>query len=49
MINICYEREHLTEEVVKNYVEEFKDIEVERIIEIMKVIVLFGEMDCRNV
>ena len=35
MINICYEREHLTEVVVKNYVEEFKDIEVERIIEIM--------------
>ena len=35
MIYISYEREHLTEEVVKNYVEEFKDIEVERIIEIM--------------
>lgn len=35
MINICYEREHLTEETVKNYVEQFKDIEIERVIEIM--------------
>ena len=32
---ICYEREHLTEEVVKSYVEQFKDIEVEKIIKIM--------------
>ena len=35
MINICYEREHLTEEVVKSYVEQFKDIEIERVIEVM--------------
>lgn len=35
MINICYGKEHLTEEAIKNYVEEFKDIKIERIIEIM--------------
>ena len=35
MINICYGKEHLTEEVVKNYVDKFKDIEVEKIIRIM--------------
>lgn len=35
MVNICYEREHLTEEAVKNYVEQFKDIEIERVIEVM--------------
>lgn len=35
MVNICYEREHLTEEIVKNYVEQFKDIEIERVIEMM--------------
>ena len=29
MINICYGKEHLTEEEVKNYVEEFKDIKIE--------------------
>lgn len=35
MINICYGKEHLTEEVVKNYVDKFKDVEVEKIIKIM--------------
>ena len=35
MINICYGKEHLTEEEVKSYVEEFKDIKIERIIEVM--------------
>ena len=35
MINICYGKEHLTEEEVKNYVEQFKDIKIERIIEVM--------------
>ena len=35
MVNICYEREHLTEEVVKGYVDKFKDVEVEKIIKIM--------------
>ena len=35
MINICCCKEHLTEEEIKNYVEQFKDIEIKRIIEIM--------------
>lgn len=35
MINICCGKEHLTEKAVKSYVEQFKDIEIERIIEVM--------------
>lgn len=35
MINICCCKEHLTEEEVKSYVEQFKDIEIKRVIEIM--------------
>ncbi len=35
MINICYGHEHLTEEDIKNYVKQFKDSDIEKIIEIM--------------
>ena len=35
MINICYDKKHLTEEAVKSYVEQFKNIEIERLIEII--------------
>lgn len=35
MINICCEREHLTEEEIKDWKESLKGVEIERIIQIM--------------